>query len=342
MRERKSPIHIIKTNIKNGRPTTIAGPMVRYSKLPFRATVRQFNCDIIYTPMVLAREFVRNETARLADFTTNDEDSPVILQVGVSNVEDMVRMVTMVEPFVDGVGINCGCPIKDQVREGIGAALMNDGQRVYELVKVSKQTFPDLCIDVKIRIHQDLEVTKRFIETVEPSGVDFFTVHGRTKDTRSSQPVDLDAIKFVKSIATIPVIANGDCFTPESMTLIVLYTGVDGVMAARGVLQNPAIFAGYCVTPWCAIEWFWHYAIDYGLHFRLLQHHLSKMMGNRISNKVLREMNLLSCMVDLIDWFDEKFDLKRFGEDGFGQRVDVPFKKGLCLSNGVVIFDDNV
>ena len=69
------PINIIKRCQKEGRPVFIAGPMVRYSKLPFRQLVRDYQCDIVYSPMILAREFVRNENARLSDFSTNDSVS---------------------------------------------------------------------------------------------------------------------------------------------------------------------------------------------------------------------------------------------------------------------------
>jgi tRNA-dihydrouridine synthase 4 len=38
------------------------------------------------------------------------------------------------------------------------------------------------------------------------------------------------------------VIANGDVFSRDDMDRVVAQTGVDGVMAARGMLSNPAMF----------------------------------------------------------------------------------------------------
>lgn len=318
-----NPLHLLKTikSIHN-RPAFIAGPMVRYSKLPFRELVRHYNTDIVYTPMILAREFVRNDVARLSDFTTNEQDRPVIVQVGCNNVEDLLKFVEMIHPYVDGIGINCGCPIKEQVREGIGAALMSEPELVSSMVKAVKDKYGDkVCLETKIRIHSDIAETIRFVKMVEESGVDFITVHGRTKNTRSSIPANFDAIKTVKQAVTVPVVANGDCFSLEDAYKIAAYTGVDGVMAVRGILSNPALFAGFEKTPWSAIELFWDFASSYGLPFRITQHHLSEMLDKVISRKLQKEMNEVSNFIDLIDWFDLNFILKRRGEDGFATAV---------------------
>lgn len=326
---RHNPLYILKTTKKSkNRPAYIVGPMVRYLKLPFRELVRNYGADIVYTPMILAREFVRNDVARLSDFTTNIEDRPVIVQVGCNNVDDLIKFVDMIHPYVDGIGLNCGCPIREQVREGIGAALISEPDLVASMVKAVKDKYGDaVCIETKIRIHNDLQETVQFVRTVEAAGVDFITVHGRTKTTRSSEPANFDAIKLVKSVVKVPVVANGDCFSLDDAHKIAEYTGVDGVMSARGALANPALFAGFQKTPWGAVELFWHLAMSYGLPYRIVQHHLLEMMDKMVPRKLLKEMNEQNNMVDLIDWFDGHFVLKRKGEIGFGKEHDVGWRR---------------
>lgn len=324
----EKPSNLIRrTKTEKGRPAFISGPMVRYSKLPFRELVRNYNTDIVYTPMILAREFVRNGFARMTDFSTNEKDHCLVAQVGCNNVEDMLKFVEMIKPYTDGISLNCGCPIKDQVREGIGAALMNQPDLVSEMIKAVKDVHGDsVCIETKIRIHPDINETVRFLHKVEESGVDYITIHGRTKNTRSSHPVNLKAIKFLKEVASVPVVANGDSFSLEDAHKNAEYTGVDGIMAARGILANPSIFAGYSKTPWSAVELFWSFATSYGLPFRIHQHHLSEMLDKVLPRKYLKEMNEITNLVDLIDWFDDNFILRREGEEDFAKSVDVTWR----------------
>ena len=71
----------------------------------------------------------------------------------------------------------------------------------------------------------------------------WITVHGRTPYERTS-PVNYDAIKLCKESVSVPLVANGDVFSIDDAHRIHEQTGVDGVMAARGILANPGMFAG--------------------------------------------------------------------------------------------------
>lgn len=172
---------------------------------------------------------------------------------------------------------------------------------------------PSKTVSVKIRIHKDLRETVDFVRAVEEAGVDFITVHGRTRAQRSSEKVDLDAIRLVKSVARVPVIANGDVYGLDDAGRIAESTGVDGVMAARGLMENPGLFAGLDGCSWDVVESFVNEVVRRPLPLRLVQHHLSEMCaggrgrgesGALLGRAQRAEMLGLGSMVELIDWLD--------------------------------------
>lgn len=46
-------------------------PIFSSHRLAFRSLVRKYNCDICYTPMIVACDFMRSVKARDSEFTTN-------------------------------------------------------------------------------------------------------------------------------------------------------------------------------------------------------------------------------------------------------------------------------
>ncbi|CAZ79866.1 unnamed protein product [Tuber melanosporum] len=294
-----------------GRVLYVQAPMVRYSKLPFRALVRDYGVDLCYTPMVSLKRLYWIASAKklLLDFTTNASDRPLIAQFGAHSSIDFSRAAELVKPYTDGVDLNCGCPQSWAIQEGIGCRLMQQPQLVKEMVRAAKDRCgEDFCVSIKIRVHHDLRETVDFVKMVESSGVDYITIHGRRRSQRSSEPVNSEAIALVKSLAGVPIVANGDVFSLGDAERIVGITGVDGVMAARGLMENPALFAGFKKTPWGAVERFLHYNANYGpLPYQLALHNVGEMLRDMMTKKERAEMTRNSgSIVEILNWLKQR------------------------------------
>ena len=295
--------------------------MVRYSKLPFRLLVRDYGVDVTYTPMILAHEFIRSQTARDSDFTTcplerkttaDGRAHALLAQFASSDPTEFARAAELIAPWVDGVDLNCGCPQSWAIRENIGCSLMADAELVAAMVRAAKSRLESSkSVSCKIRIHKDLNETVRWVKPLERAGVDFITVHGRTRTQRSSTPPDYAAIKMLKANVNVPVLANGDAYCLRDVNEIAATTGVDGVMAARGILENPALFAGHDVTPAEYVHRFLGHAVRSPIPFPLVLHHVSEMTGRMPGMTKKHRKRLMECrdLVDLVDYVEDKWGI---------------------------------
>ncbi|XP_037092084.1 tRNA-dihydrouridine(20a/20b) synthase [NAD(P)+]-like isoform X2 [Pollicipes pollicipes] len=305
-RECEKPLEILREK----KPTFVCAPMVRYSKLAFRNLVRLYGCDIAFTPMIMSDSFVRSEKARDNEFTTNTADHPLIVQFAANNPSDFANASELVSRWCQGVDLNCGCPQRWAQQEGIGACLIHKPQLVYDIVRQTRNRIPDndFTVSVKIRVHKDVRETVELCRRAEAAGVAFVTVHGRTAQQRR-EPVQLDAIRQVADALRVPVLANGDIRSREDALATADATGVNGVMAAQGLLNNPALFSGAPSTPpSCVRDWV-RLATDAGTPFACFHHHLIYMLERLMPRVLRRSFNVLPSHAAVLQFLRHELEL---------------------------------
>jgi tRNA-dihydrouridine synthase 1 len=99
-------------------------------------------------------------------------------------------------------------------------------------------------VSAKIRIFPELSRTLEYAKLIEAAGASLLAVHGRTREQKDAAAIraDWDAIKAVKNALSIPVLGNGDVQSRDDALRMMEYTGVDGVLSATPLLEDPGLF----------------------------------------------------------------------------------------------------
>lgn len=286
----------------------MASPMVRYSKLPWRVLIRRYGADLAFTPMIVTESFIRSERARLGDFSTSPGvDRPLVAQFTGNRPVELGIAAKVVAEHVDGIDLNCGCPQAWAVKKKIGGYLSSHPEIVKEMVKEVREVKPDLLMSIKIRLDKDFRTTVELCQAAERAGVDWITVHGRTVRERTASDVHWDQVKQLKDMLTVPLVANGDLFHWRDCDRVHELTGVDGVMCARGVLSNPAMFLGHDFLPLSAPVEYLSLSLKMGCNDFLIDHgQLLHMFNGSLFKPDRLEFQTLHSMIGVLDYFKQK------------------------------------
>jgi tRNA-dihydrouridine synthase B len=222
----------------------LLAPMAGYTDTYFRRMCKLFGADVVFTEMISADGIVRENDRGWDLAFFSEEERPIGVQLFGSSPETMAKAACRLERLKpDFIDLNFGCPVKKVVKRNCGASLMRD----LELMKhITSEVVQNLKIPVsgKIRAGWDREHINapQAAIALQEAGVSFVTVHGRTRNQNYSAPSSRTVIRDVVRSVDIPVIGNGDIFSPDDALCVLEETGCDGIMIARGSFGHPWIF----------------------------------------------------------------------------------------------------
>ena len=245
----------------------VVAPMVDQSDLPFRLLARKYGSNLCYTPMIHSRLLVTMKNYRKKFMVQQLEmDRPLIAQLCGSDPEYVLQAARILEPYVDGIDINCGCPQNIARRGNYGAFLLEQEETLLTLIHhLVKHLRVPLSVKVRLlapqnssqlgddpKYHREVfDIPKHSLELygkLVDAGIHLLTIHGRTRHEKQHHvdKTDWETIgKAVKMFGDrIPIFANGSIETSQDVDECFRITGADGIMSSESILEYPPLF--YC------------------------------------------------------------------------------------------------
>ncbi|HEV8537745.1 MAG TPA: tRNA dihydrouridine synthase DusB [Bacteroidota bacterium] len=222
----------------------LLAPMEDVTDIPFRLICKKLGADIMYTEFVNSEGLVRNSEKTKKKMMFLEEERPFGIQIyggGESSMGNAARMAAELQP--DLIDINCGCWVKNVAGHGAGAGLLRDLPKMERIIS-SVVSAVQLPVTVKTRLGWDSE-SIRIVDVakmIESTGAKGLTIHCRTRAQGHKGDPDYSWIPVVREAVGIPIIVNGGVESPQATKEIFDSTGCDGLMIARGAIQNPWIF----------------------------------------------------------------------------------------------------
>ncbi len=220
-------------------------PLAGYTDLPFRSVVKKFGVDVTVSEMISSNAFIHNSSKTLRMLEKSPNETPYIVQIAGNSPETVKEAVLLLNEMegIDGIDLNCGCPVPKVVKHGSGSALLKDLPKMASIIETIKKHSNKKYLSVKSRLGFEEKIPKEIAKVCEQSGADWVTFHGRTRaDKYKPERIDYESIADAKSVLSIPLIANGDITTLQKYHEVKSITGADAIMIGRGAVGNPWLF----------------------------------------------------------------------------------------------------
>ena len=219
----------------------VLAPMAGITSEGYRKYLNSFGVDICVTEMVsdMGLIYGNKETESYVKF---EKDKVLTgLQLFGSNPDNMARATVIVlnlNPNIDFIDVNMGCPVPKVTKTGAGSSLMLKPELAGDIIKAIK-SITDKPVTAKIRLGYNEVNFKQVIKALEDSGVAMIGIHARTRKELYSGEPHFDLLKDLRKEMSVPLVVSGNIYSLDDAIKALDISGADAVMIARGGVGNP-------------------------------------------------------------------------------------------------------
>jgi tRNA-dihydrouridine synthase B len=222
----------------------VLAPMAGVTDRPFRQLCKNLGAGFAVSEMVTSNSLLWGSEKTLRRANHTGETEPRSVQIAGADPQMMAQAARYnADNGAQIIDINMGCPAKKVCNVMAGSALMQNESLVSQILEAMVNAV-DIPVTLKIRTGWDTDNKNALsiAKIAENSGIKALTIHGRTRACQYRGDAEYDTIAEVKSIISIPVIANGDITNPEKAKYVLEYTNADAIMIGRAAQGRPWIF----------------------------------------------------------------------------------------------------
>ena len=258
------------------RGKVVLAPMVRSGELPSRLLALKYGADLVWGPETIDRSMIGttrryNPTTSTVDFTRvpsnsssrspdmqresllyriypEKEHQRLIFQLGTASPDTAVEAAKIVAGDVAGIDVNAGCPKPFSTLGGMGAALLQEPERLVSILKALVNEVGkvfEIGISVKIRLLETPEKTEALVTQLCQTGITGLTIHCRTTPMRPREKAIRHQLSMITQICRehgVACLMNGDVRNRDEAMELAKQYGADGGMIATAAESNSSCF----------------------------------------------------------------------------------------------------
>ena len=236
----------------------VLAPLAGFTDAPFRRMCSEGGADLAYTEMVSAAGLAHGSSPTRHLLETMPGEGPVACQIFGANESDIAYATDFLQknyiefprpssliphPSFAELNLNAGCPMTKVTREGAGAKLVEDPEKIHRLLKamVANTSLP-VTLKTRLGPHPQRTNVLEILDAAESAGAKGIIVHARYTSQMHGGPTHLDVLADIVKHTRIPVTGNGSVTDAKSAAAMAA-TGVSAIMVGRAALANPFIFS---------------------------------------------------------------------------------------------------